>query len=120
MKSHMTGHHFSVTFVVVLLAISLVKGTRAGVHHPKGVPRSLEEPAAMERLINQLSLRFPVALDNNWKTIDQYWTDKRGDFTSASMLIDRKGRRDPLLMAALFGVAEEEAALAVAMVEDSR
>jgi peroxiredoxin len=62
-----------------------------GIHHPKGVSCSLEEPAAMEHLINQLNLKFPVALDNDWKTIDQYWTDKRRDFTSASMLIDRKG-----------------------------
>jgi hypothetical protein len=35
---------------------------------------------------------FPVAQDNSWKVINDYWLNgKRRSFTSASFLVDKKG-----------------------------
>lgn len=63
-----------------------------GLHHPK--PRGTRpDVAVIERLVETWGWTFPVGLDADWETIDAYWLGS-GDraATSASFLIDRRGR----------------------------
>jgi len=63
-----------------------------GIHHPHGVSCSLESPEKVDVVMHQWGMKFPVALDNDWKTINRYWTGKSARaYTSSSVLIDRAG-----------------------------
>lgn len=62
-----------------------------GIHHPLGGESPLESPEKIDVLMHQWGIKFPIALDNDWKTIKKYWIDKPRQYRSASMLIDRKG-----------------------------
>lgn len=63
-----------------------------GMYHPK--PRgTVRELAAIESRAEQLGIEFPIAVDEQWKTLDDWWlggTDERRA-TSVSFLIDRRG-----------------------------
>lgn len=63
-----------------------------GIHHPKGAT-PLRVPDKVKTVMHQwrMDASIPVALDNDWKTIDRFWTGKPRDFTSASILIDKEG-----------------------------
>lgn len=63
-----------------------------GIHHPKGAT-SLRVPDKVETVMHQWTMdaSIPVALDNDWQTINRFWTGKPRDFTSASILIDGDG-----------------------------
>lgn len=67
-----------------------------GVHHPKPRPAHDDTDAAsiehVARVAADWGMRFPIAIDRHWRTIDRWWLDG-GDrsATSASFLIDRSG-----------------------------
>lgn len=63
-----------------------------GIHHPKGAT-SLRVPDKVETVMHQwgMNASIPVALDNDWQTINRFWTGKSRDYTSASILIDKDG-----------------------------
>jgi thiol-disulfide isomerase/thioredoxin len=67
-----------------------------GVHHPKPRPAAGDPDVAsvehVARVANDWGIRFPIAIDRGWRTIDRWWLDG-GDrsATSASFLIDRAG-----------------------------
>ncbi len=43
-------------------------------------------------LVQEKDFEFPVALDNDWATLNEYWLDgQKRSFTSVSFLIDKKG-----------------------------
>jgi peroxiredoxin len=64
--------------------------TVIGVHHPKSAEAKKEEFVA--RNVHKLGFQFPIAIDNSWSTIDQYWLgNRKRSFTSASFLVDRHG-----------------------------
>jgi peroxiredoxin len=62
-----------------------------GIHHPKSdAARSPEAVAAAARA---LAIDFPIALDNDWRTVSAYGVGRVFQrFTSVSFLIDRQGR----------------------------
>jgi peroxiredoxin len=61
-----------------------------GIHHPKSLEAKKEE--FVDRNVDKLGFQFPIAIDNSWSTIDEYWLGKRRrSFTSASFLVDRHG-----------------------------
>jgi peroxiredoxin len=63
-----------------------------GFHTPK--PRPRPTPVAQVRdYAQQFGFRFPVAVDDEWGALRRLWLDRVPDarFTSASLLIDRKG-----------------------------
>ncbi|HEY9777839.1 MAG TPA: redoxin domain-containing protein [Planktothrix sp.] len=62
------------------------------IHHPKGEGEELRAAKNVEHTANLYGFKFPVALDNDWQTLNRYWTSKSRAFTSASFLIDRQGR----------------------------
>jgi thiol-disulfide isomerase/thioredoxin len=63
-----------------------------GMFTPKPRPRpaSLEE---VEGYVRAYGFSFPVAIDDTWGTLKKLWLDRvpGARFTSASLLIDRKG-----------------------------
>jgi thiol-disulfide isomerase/thioredoxin len=63
-----------------------------GMYTPKPKPRpaSLEE---VKRYVDAFAFRFPVAVDDDWATLRRLWLDRvpEASYTSASLLIDRKG-----------------------------
>jgi peroxiredoxin len=64
--------------------------TVIGIHHPKSQEAKKEEFVA--RNVRKLGFEFPIAIDNSWSTIDEYWLGKRKrSYTSASFLVDRDG-----------------------------
>ncbi len=63
-----------------------------GMYTPKPSPR--ETPLQdVHRYVNDYGFQFPVALDNDWSTLNKYWLDRTPDaeYTSVSFLIDKKG-----------------------------
>lgn len=63
-----------------------------GMYTPKPGPR--ETPIeSVRNYVRDYGFQFPVALDNDWSTLNAYWLDRApdADFTSVSFLIDRKG-----------------------------
>ena len=62
-----------------------------GMYTPKPAPRrtSLE---TVQQYVKDYGFQFPVALDNDWSTLNKYWLDRvpDADYTSASFLIDKK------------------------------
>ena len=61
-----------------------------GMFTPKPRPVTVEE---VRRYVESYGFRFPVAVDDDWATLRKLWLDRVPDasFTSASLLIDRKG-----------------------------
>jgi thiol-disulfide isomerase/thioredoxin len=63
-----------------------------GMYTPKPSPMNvpLEE---VQKYVKDLGFEFPVALDNDWATLNKFWLDRvpAADFTSVSFLIDKKG-----------------------------
>jgi peroxiredoxin len=61
-----------------------------GIHHPKSA--SVRDQAVVEQAAKRNGFAFPIAIDNNWQTINSLWLrGKKHPFTSASLLIDRNG-----------------------------
>ncbi|PYV91810.1 MAG: alkyl hydroperoxide reductase [Acidobacteria bacterium] len=63
-----------------------------GMYTPK--PHPANHPASQVRkYVGDYKFEFPVALDNDWKTLRTFWLDRVTNpaFTSASFLIDKKG-----------------------------
>jgi peroxiredoxin len=60
-------------------------------HHKSGTPLKTE---FVKDLVKQLEFKFPIAIDRNWATLEQWWLSKvpKANFTSISFLIDDKGR----------------------------
>ncbi|MHB2016709.1 MAG: redoxin domain-containing protein [Candidatus Xenobia bacterium] len=61
-----------------------------GIHHPKaGVP---SDAASVRATVQQLGVHFPIALDNDWKTLHRYWLQgAERSYTSVTFLVDRRG-----------------------------
>lgn len=59
-------------------------------HHKTADPL---DRANVERYAQRLGFRFPVAIDENWKTLKSWWLDRSEKplWTSVSFLIDRQG-----------------------------
>jgi peroxiredoxin len=60
-----------------------------GVHHPKS--EFAQDATLVRRAARRLGFQFLIAHDNDWKTINAYWTGVRRSFTSSSVLIDQNG-----------------------------
>jgi peroxiredoxin len=63
-----------------------------GMYTPKPRPR----PATVEEVrgyVRSYGFRFPVAIDDDWATLRRLWLDRvpGAEYTSASLLIDRRG-----------------------------
>ena len=63
-----------------------------GMYTPKPRPR----PASIDEVrgyVESHGFRFPVAIDDDWATLRKLWLDRvpGAEYTSASLLIDRKG-----------------------------
>jgi peroxiredoxin len=58
-------------------------------HHKASSPL---DAAKVKRTVEQLEIKFPVAIDPKWQTLRRWWLDDhmRG-WTSVSFLIDRRG-----------------------------
>ena len=58
-------------------------------HHKSG---SLLNVGQVKRQANKLGFKFPVAIDEGWRTLKRWWLDRSDqDWTSVSFLIDRQG-----------------------------
>lgn len=63
-----------------------------GIYHPKPEPRIVEEDE-MRLYIAEKQFKFPIAIDADWKNLNQYWLyDGTKAFTSVSFLIDKTGK----------------------------
>jgi peroxiredoxin len=63
-----------------------------GMYTPKPTPR--ETPVeTVRQYVTKYGFQFPVALDNDWATLNQFWLNRVSDaeYTSVSFLIDKKG-----------------------------
>ncbi|MCI0442854.1 redoxin domain-containing protein [bacterium] len=63
-----------------------------GMYTPK--PSPMHVPIEdVEKYVKEYGFEFPVALDNDWATLNKFWLDRvpDADFTSVSFLIDKKG-----------------------------
>ena len=47
----------------------------------------------VRKYVKDYGFEFPVALDNDWATLNKFWLNRvpDADFTSVSFLIDKKG-----------------------------
>src|SRR5919109_2275657 len=63
-----------------------------GMYTPKPRPRPTSVEA-VQRHVAAYGFRFPVAVDDDWATLRRLWLDRvpDADFTSASLLVDRRG-----------------------------
>jgi peroxiredoxin len=61
-----------------------------GIHHPKS--DAAHDSEAVLAGVKKLGFTFPIAQDNDWKTIRSFWLVKKRGYTSASLLIDKTGR----------------------------
>ena len=61
-----------------------------GIHHAKtGSGDTVEQ---VEKAATALGYKFPISIDNSWKTITSYWIHSTARaYSSASFLIDRNG-----------------------------
>ncbi len=58
-------------------------------HHKASSPL---DPNAVKNYAKKLGFKFPVAIDQDWRTLNNWWLDRgAGDWTSVSFLLDRKG-----------------------------
>lgn len=69
-----------------------------GIYHPKPRPRDVPDDE-FRRAIRRLEASFPCTIDADWAYLEKIWlesgTAKKGparEFTSASFLLDKKGR----------------------------
>jgi thiol-disulfide isomerase/thioredoxin len=62
-----------------------------GVYHPKPAPRRVSDREVLSTA-KRLGFSGPLALDQDWKTLNRYWLDGDPDraWTSVSFLIDRE------------------------------
>jgi len=63
-----------------------------GMYTPKPRPRPTSVEA-VRRYVEAYGFQFPVAVDDDWATLRRLWLDRvpDADFTSASLLVDRRG-----------------------------
>lgn len=63
-----------------------------GMYTPKPRPRPVTTEV-VRGYVESYGFRFPVAVDDDWATLKKLWLDRVPDasFTSASLLIDRRG-----------------------------
>jgi peroxiredoxin len=63
-----------------------------GMFTPKPLPRAVPVEEA-RRAAESYGFSFPVAIDDQWKTLRRLWLDRVPDaeYTSASLLVDRRG-----------------------------
>jgi len=62
-----------------------------GMYHPKPNPQIVSRSAVTTHC-KRKGFSFPVALDNDWENLNNYWLDQVGrTFTSVSFLIDKQG-----------------------------
>jgi peroxiredoxin len=63
-----------------------------GMYTPKPAP-SATSADTVKRYVSDYQFHFPVAIDDDWQTLNKYWLDRvpDADFTSVSFLIDKKG-----------------------------
>ena len=63
-----------------------------GMYTPKPRPRSTSVET-VRRHVERYGFRFSVAVDDDWTTLRRLWLDRAraAEFTSASLLIDRRG-----------------------------
>jgi len=58
-------------------------------HHKSDAPLSVEQ---VKQQAKKFQFKFPVAVDENWRTLKQWWLDRdHQDWTSVTFLIDRHG-----------------------------
>ncbi len=61
-----------------------------GIHHPKS-QRTMDEELVLS-VAKQFGYDFPIAQDNDWKVINNYWLKaKKRSYTSSTFLIDKNG-----------------------------
>ncbi|MCK5391909.1 MAG: redoxin domain-containing protein [Deltaproteobacteria bacterium] len=61
-----------------------------GIHHPKA--QAAKDPDVVLKKAKAFGFEFPIAQDNDWEVINEYWTgDEKRSYTSSSFLIDKKG-----------------------------
>ncbi len=60
-----------------------------GVHHPKS--EFARDAERVRKAAHRLGFQFPIAQDNEWKTINAFWTGVKRSFTSSTFLIDKSG-----------------------------
>lgn len=61
-----------------------------GVHHKK-----TNSPDTVEEVKSQASawhMKFPIAIDNEWKTVNRFWMNENRSMTSATILVGTDGR----------------------------
>ena len=61
-----------------------------GMFHPKPRPQSTTMEY-VQKAAEALHFTFPVAIDDHWETLNEYWLNVRRSFTSVSFLIDQEG-----------------------------
>jgi peroxiredoxin len=63
-----------------------------GMYTPKPSPMNVPIED-VRKYVKDYGFEFPVALDNDWATLNKFWLDRMpdADFTSVSFLIDKKG-----------------------------
>jgi peroxiredoxin len=63
-----------------------------GMYTPKPSPMNVPIED-VRKYVKDYDFEFPVALDNDWATLNKFWLDRvpDADFTSVSFLIDKKG-----------------------------
>jgi peroxiredoxin len=63
-----------------------------GMYTPKPSPANVPVEE-VQKYVKDYGFEFPVALDNDWATLNKFWLNRvpDADFTSVSFLIDKKG-----------------------------
>jgi peroxiredoxin len=63
-----------------------------GMYTPKPRPRAVT-PQEVRGYVKSYGFHFPVAIDADWSALHKLWLDRApdADYTSASLLIDRRG-----------------------------
>jgi peroxiredoxin len=63
-----------------------------GMYTPKPTPMNVPIED-VRNYVKDYGFQFPVALDNDWATLNKFWLDRvpDADFTSVSFLIDKEG-----------------------------
>ena len=60
-----------------------------GIHHPKS--QRTRQREVVRRAARNFGFEFPLAMDNDWETINAYWTHVPRRFTSSTFLVDGDG-----------------------------
>lgn len=62
-----------------------------GIYHPKPAPRDVSHEE-LRSIVQRLEVQFPATFDPDWRYLHKIWLDSGDrDYTSVSLLIDRKG-----------------------------